>query len=285
MVGVAHAEAAVDDLRRVGAIVAVGVDEPQEVGRLAEVDAVGVDREPRRDVEPLGEHGPAVRPPVPVRVLEDQQLAAGPVARQQVRVGGRAEHPQPPACVEGHGERVRELREVALRGEALDDVAVGNREASREGLRRFDLQAAERRLRPLGLDGGGRPGILRQHAIRGSGRPDGWRLERAGDDLGRRGEPRPADRPVAGGDHSLELRHLRREVDDPVGLVTAAPDVLRVRGPVEQPEEPVLVGGERAQRVDRRGGLGRDRGRLRVEPAELTGDRIGEDRQPPLGGR
>ena len=116
LVGVGAAEAGRDDLAGVGLAVAVGVAEEEDVGRVGDPDAAVADGDARGDVEALGEDREPVGLAVAVGVLEDLDAVAA-------RSGGAAGifealgDPDPPALVEGHGDRVDD---VGLGGDDLD---------------------------------------------------------------------------------------------------------------------------------------------------------------------
>ena len=149
VVAVLGAEAVQDDPPHVGAVVAVGVLQEHQVRLLRDVDAAVAEREAGRDVEPIGEDLDLVGAAVAVAVLEDDQLVVRRLVRTDVRIRGRRQHPQPPARVEGHRQRVGQLGELALGGEQRHLVA-GRRLEPRQrhgGILRGEVEvAAEVRL-------------------------------------------------------------------------------------------------------------------------------------------
>ena len=76
---VVAAEAGDDDLALVGLVVAVGVLQEEDVGRVGDPDAAVADGDAAGNVQPLGEDRRLVDTPVAVGVFEDlDPIAADP---------------------------------------------------------------------------------------------------------------------------------------------------------------------------------------------------------------
>ena len=113
------AKAGDDDLAPVGAAVAIGVLQEEDVRRVGHPHATGADGDARRDIQIVGKDGKAVGPAVVVGVFENlDPVPAGP--RLLARVFQAFGNPHPATLVKGHGHRV-------------DDVGLGRHQ--------FDLKA------------------------------------------------------------------------------------------------------------------------------------------------
>ena len=115
VVGVVVVEAAEDDFSGVGAVVAVGVLEEDEVGSLGDIDAFGSELEAGGEVEVVGEDGFFVGATVRVGVFEDDEFVVWfPVAGFVVWVGRHGGDPEAAAVVEGHLDGVGEVGETRV---------------------------------------------------------------------------------------------------------------------------------------------------------------------------
>ena len=88
-------------------------------------------------MQPLGEDRGFVRFAIAIGVFENEQLVIGPrAAGEIVRVGRHRRDPQPALVVEGHLHRLLQRRQILLRREALDLVAIGQLECFQRLVRR-----------------------------------------------------------------------------------------------------------------------------------------------------
>ena len=117
---VGRVEAGEDALADVGLVVAVGVLEEHQVGRLGDQDAAVGELEPGRAVQAVGEDGLLVGLAVAVGVFEDQELVVHLLLGLPVRVGRPAGDPEPALGVERHLHRLGQLGELLLGGEQVD---------------------------------------------------------------------------------------------------------------------------------------------------------------------
>ena len=235
-------EAAQDDLGAVGAAIAVGVAQQDEVTALREVDALGGELEGERQVQAAGEDRLLVGLTVAVGVLEDEDLVVGlGIARAPLRVARHRGHPEATAVVEGQADRIREVGELLLGREEVDLIAGGHG----EGLHSFFARQVVGRAilcvarGIVGLHG-------RQHRRLRIGR---GHVERRA--LG--GGP---DSAVADQHQLVELLQFGREIIGTEGLVAAAEHVDAIRHLGELLPIPVLIvdrDGERGE-VDLGGG-------------------------------
>jgi hypothetical protein len=123
VMAVLGAKAVKDDAMLVGLVVAVGVAEKGEVRLLRDVGAAVAELEAHRLVEAVGEHGRRVRAPVAVGVFKDDDLVRRLLARQQMRIRRRRQHPKTPARVERDRDRLGDFGKLLLRGEEVDLIA------------------------------------------------------------------------------------------------------------------------------------------------------------------
>ena len=175
LVGVEPAEAGDDDLGLVRLAVAVGVLQEEDIGRVGDPDPAGADGDPRGDVQAFGEDRELVGPAVAVGVLQDlDPVPAGP--GRPPGVFQALGHPDPPTLVEGHRDRVDDLR---LARDQLDP------EPGRHGHPRDRLRRRERRARRPVLGMRDRPGLLGR-----GGRGDQEKRTQQEDDPAKRCQPR-----------------------------------------------------------------------------------------------
>ena len=113
-------------LADVGLVVAVGVLEEHQVGRLRQQDAAIDELEPGRAVQAVGEDGLLVGLAVAVGVLEDQELVVHLLLGLPVRVARPDRHPEPALGVERHLHRLGQVGELLLRGEQVDLHPLGD---------------------------------------------------------------------------------------------------------------------------------------------------------------
>ena len=113
-------------LADVGLVVAVGVLEEHQVGRLGDQDAAVGELEAGRAVQAVGEDGPLVGLAVAVGVLEDQELVVHLLLGLPVRIGRPDGDPEPALGVERHLHRLGQFGELLLRGEQVDLHALGD---------------------------------------------------------------------------------------------------------------------------------------------------------------
>ena len=86
--------------------VTVGIANMDEVAAVANVRAAMAEGKTGGHVKAVDVGGNLVRPAVTLGVLQNEQLVVGLRARLELRIGPRAEHPQPPAPVPAHTNRI-----------------------------------------------------------------------------------------------------------------------------------------------------------------------------------
>ena len=120
-VRVARAPPRRQHLAHVRLVVAVGVFQKQEVGRVSDDDSAARESDRGRDIQAFGEHRHLVALAVAVGVFEDFDFViTDPVGRHLVRVIDRLGNPQAAALVPGEADRVDDVR---LAGEQLQAEA------------------------------------------------------------------------------------------------------------------------------------------------------------------
>ena len=113
-------EAGQDDLAVIGLVVPVGVREKDEVRFLREVDSFLAEDKGERHFQVVRKNGRFVGLSIPVGVLQDDDLVAGFASGIEVRIGGRAGDPEPPAGIPAHLDGTGHIGEVLLGCEAID---------------------------------------------------------------------------------------------------------------------------------------------------------------------
>ena len=120
VVRVGRIEAGEDSLADVGLVVAVGVLQEHQVGRLGDQDAAVGELEAGRAMQAVGEDDPLVGLAVAVGVFEDQELVVHFLLGLPVRVGRPAGDPEAALGVERHLHRLGQLGKLLLGGEQVD---------------------------------------------------------------------------------------------------------------------------------------------------------------------
>ena len=120
VVRVRGVEAVDDAALHVGAIVAVGVLQVEDVRPLRDDHALPPELEAGGIVQVAREGGAPVRAAVTVGVLEDEQFVVHRAVRSPVRIGGPRRHPEPALRVERHLHGIDELGKHRLVGEEHD---------------------------------------------------------------------------------------------------------------------------------------------------------------------
>ena len=127
VVRVGRVEAGEDPLADVGLVVAVGVLQEHQVGRLGDQDAAVGELEAGRAMQAAGEDDLLVGLAVAVGVLEDQELVIHFLLGLPVRVGRPAGDPEAPLGVERHLHRLGQLGKLLLGGEQVDLEVLADR--------------------------------------------------------------------------------------------------------------------------------------------------------------
>ena len=125
VVAVLDPEAGQRQLLHVSDIIPVGIPEEEDIRGLGDVTSAICQRDTRRHVKTVSEHGRFVGFAVIVAVLKDDYLVVGLVSRLQLRVGPGAGHPQATTGIPGHVDRVGQHR---LGGKQVDLVTGQQRE-------------------------------------------------------------------------------------------------------------------------------------------------------------
>ena len=86
--------------------VAVVVSEEQQFRAVADVGTVAHDFQAGRNHQPVGEHRGFIRATIVVRILKDQNLVVGLLARFDLRIDRAADDPQATARVEADLDRL-----------------------------------------------------------------------------------------------------------------------------------------------------------------------------------
>ena len=246
MVRVVVVEPAEDEFRLVDLVVAVFVLEQDEAAAaLREVDALGRELEADGQVQVVGEDRLLVRLAAAGGVFQDNQLVVGPrVARPVVGIGRHDGDPEAALVVEGHLDRLDQIRKFLLARKLLDLVARRQLERGQRFLFVQELDPPALGLE-VGLDGRER---------RGCG------VERG--DVERLALERRPDRLVADRGHLADLLDLERIVCGTEGVVALAVRMHAVGDLEIVDPEPVLLqhGLEdgRAPRFGLYGGLAED---------------------------
>ncbi len=115
------AKAGDDHFPPIGAIVAVGILQKENVRRVGHPHAAGANGKARRNVQALGKDREAIRPAVAIGVFEDLHPVASR-AWLAPRIFKAFGDPDPPSLVERHRHRVDDIR---LGRDNLDRKALG----------------------------------------------------------------------------------------------------------------------------------------------------------------
>ena len=214
VVRIGRVDAAEHAAVHIGLVVAVGILEEHNVGRLGQEHAAVPELEAGDAVQPIRKDDHLVGLAVVIRVFEDEQLVVHRVLRLPMRIGRPGRDPQPALRVERHLHRIDQIGEGLLVGEERHLQPVGDGHLGER------LLPAEEKMRAVGSAAG----QVGRHVDERLGVAVVDRQVRA---LGDGPDPR-----VAVGGHGVEDFHLavhHHAVADAVGVASASSRLRIVR--------------------------------------------------------